>query len=89
MKKRFTLALFLISFIQLTAQEVHVATANLERLKYKTGTMILYYGNNLLGEYWSLFTVDFHKDDNKNQIAKKLKISRGSVINQLRASAGQ
>jgi hypothetical protein len=73
MKKRFTLALFLLSVIQLTAQEVHVATANLERLKYKTGTMILYYGNNRLVGYCSLFTVDFNKDDNQDQIAEKLK----------------
>ena len=55
------------------AQEVHVATANLDRLKYKTGVVILYYGTNRVVSYCNLWDVKFKKEDSEERIGNLLK----------------
>ncbi len=55
------------------AQQINVATANLERLKYKTGVMILYYGPNRMVKYCSLWDVKFKKEESEEKIANSLK----------------
>jgi hypothetical protein len=53
MKRTITTLLIIYSAFA-NAQEVHVATANLDRLKYKTGVVILYYATNRVVSYCNL-----------------------------------
>lgn len=64
---------FLLLTIVITGESQQVQVANLDRLKYKTGVMILYYGPNRVVKYCSLWDVKFKKEDNEDQIADLLK----------------
>jgi len=65
--------LLLAFVITAEAQQVNVATANLDRRNYKTGVMILYYGPNRMVKYCSLWDVKFKKEENEEKIANLLK----------------
>jgi hypothetical protein len=73
MLKSFISFLLLVFVVTAHSQQVNVATANLERLKYKTGVMILYYGPNRMVKYCSLWDVKFKKEDNEERIGNLLK----------------
>lgn len=64
---------FLLLTIVITGESQQVQVANLDRLKYKTGVMILYYGPNRVVKYCSLWDVKFKKEDNEDRIADLLK----------------
>lgn len=73
MLKSSIIFLLLTLVIAAKSQQVNVANANLDRLQYKTGVMILYYGPNRLVKYCSLWDVKFKKEDNEEKIANSLK----------------
>ena len=55
------------------AQEVHVATANLDRLNYKSGAILLYYGENRIVRKCYPYSVKFKKEVSEDSIATTLK----------------
>ncbi len=57
----------------INAQQVNVATANLERRNYKSGIVILYYGPNRVVSYCNLWDVKFKKEDSEERIGNLLK----------------
>ncbi|MBL0199183.1 MAG: hypothetical protein IPP81_03155 [Chitinophagaceae bacterium] len=64
---------FLLMTIVITVESQTVQVANLDRLKYKTGVMILYYGPNRVVKYCSLWDVKFKKEDSEERIGNLLK----------------
>lgn len=64
---------FLLLTIVITGESQQVQVANLDRLNYKTGVMILYYGPNRVVKYCSLWDVKFKKEDSEERIGNLLK----------------
>jgi WD40 repeat protein len=64
---------FLLMTIVITVESQTVQVANLDRLKYKTGVMIFYYGPNRVVKYCSLWDVKFKKEDSEERIGNLLK----------------
>ena len=73
MRKIIIITLLFVCSAFAKAQEVQVATANLDRLKYKTGVVILYYGTNRVVSYCNLWDVKFKKEDSEERIGNLLK----------------
>ena len=73
MKYIITVILFVCVLTNLNAQEVQVATAKLDRLNYKKGVVILYYGTNRVVSYCNLWDVKFKKEDSEERIGNLLK----------------
>ena len=73
MKKIIIITLLFVCSAIVNAQEVHVATANLERLKYKSGVILLYYGENRVVRKCYPYSVKFKKEVSEDSIATTLK----------------
>lgn len=73
MKKLIIITVLFICSAFANGQKVDVATANLDRLNYKSGVILLYYGENRIIRNCYPYSVKFSKDQSAESIANTLK----------------
>lgn len=78
MRKSIITAILLFVAFYANAQDITVRQANLERMNFKTGIMILYYGENRMIGECSLWDVKFKKEVSEEEIANKIKARRAA-----------